>query len=159
MKSRIICIGNKLLPKDAFGPSVFKDLLTRCLPDGVEVVEGGTAGLNLLPLLEERGRVVFVDTVSGFAEAGSLVLLDRETITNSVTEVHFGHDLGLAYVLAVLPGVCEKDMVDEVFLVGFEGEYNDQVVRKAAEMSIAIAVNGATAEQCINGKVDGKEFA
>ncbi len=148
MKSRIICIGNRLLPEDAFGPAVFDDLLTRCLPAGIEVIEGGTAGLNLLPLLEERGRVVFVDTVSGFAETGSLVLLDRETITSSVTDVHFGHDLGLAYVLAVLPRVCEKDMVDEVFLVGFEGEFNDHVVKKAAEMSMNIAVKGAAAEQC-----------
>ncbi len=158
MKSRIICIGNRLLPEDAFGPAVFDDLQARCLPDGIEVVEGGTAGLNLLSLLDEKGRVIFVDTVSGFTEAGNLILLDRETVTDSVADVHFGHDPGLAYVLAVLPVVCEKDMVDEVFLIGCEGEFNDQVVKKAAEMSMEIAVNGAAAGQCIKGKVDGKKF-
>ena len=40
------------------------------LPAGIELIEGGLAGLNLLPLLERGGRVVFVDAVSGFYRTG-----------------------------------------------------------------------------------------
>ena len=77
MKSYIICIGNRLLSEDASGPAVFDSLQKLSLPQDVEIIEGGTAGLNLLPLLEKGGRVVFVDTVSGFADDGEIVMLDQ----------------------------------------------------------------------------------
>ena len=49
---------------------------------------------------------------------------------------------GLAYVLSVLPKVCEGDLPEEIVLVGLEGELTTQMIDRAAELSIAIAAHG-----------------
>jgi len=142
VKSRIICIGNRLIPQDAGGLAVLDRLRQQPLPDDVELVEGGLAGLNLLPLLEDGGRVVFVDSVAGFVEPGRVVILDQETIIACLNNDYYGHDAGLAYLLSVLPGVCEGQLPEEMFLVGLEGECTDPVIAEAAGLSLAIAMHG-----------------
>jgi hydrogenase maturation protease len=112
------------------------------LPAEIEVIEGGLAGLNLLPLLEQGGRVVFVDAVKGFAEPGEIVLLDHQDILHTLGEGHFDHGAGLAYVLSVLPRVCDGTLPEEIVLVGLEGECSMQMIERAARLSIAIAAHG-----------------
>lgn len=119
---------------------VFDRLRQRSLPDNVSVIEGGLMGLNLLPFLEQGGRVVLVDNVSGFTRPGSLVVLDQEEIIATGTG-HYDHNSGLAYVLSVLPEVCEGDLPDEIVLVGIEGPYTENLVEQAADLSASIAQN------------------
>jgi len=76
VNSAIICIGNRLMVDDSAGLMVYDQLKQRCLPDTIEVIEGGLMGLNLLPFLERGGRVVFVDNVRGFTRPGSLIVLN-----------------------------------------------------------------------------------
>ncbi len=143
MKGSIICIGNRFVAGDAVGAQVFDRLLEMpSLPAEVKIVEGGTAGLNLLPLLEEGGRVVFVDAVSGFTKPGEIVLLETREIVSTLDTAHFDHEAGLAYLLAVLPKVCDGDMPEEIVLVGLEGECTAQMIDQAARMSITIAAHG-----------------
>ena len=80
MKShnRIICIGNRFVEEDAAGLAVYDRLLEMDLPSSIQVIEGGLAGLNLLAHLEHGGRIVFVDTVTGFAAAENIVVFDQK---------------------------------------------------------------------------------
>jgi hydrogenase maturation protease len=100
------------------------------------------AGLNLLPLLEQGGRVVFVDAVRGFAGPGEIVLLDHREIMSGAGCDHFDHSAGLAYVLTVLPRVCDGKLPEEIALVGLEGECTPQMIERAATLSIALAAHG-----------------
>lgn len=138
----IICIGNRFVAADAAGLSVFDRLQEMVLPPGVEVVEGGLAGLNLLPLLEKGGRVVFVDAVRGFAGPGEVVLLSEQEIMGIESEAHYDHGAGLPYVLAVLPQVADGRLPEEISLVGLEGDYSMETIDRAARLSIAVAANG-----------------
>lgn len=142
MNGYIICIGNRFVAADAAGPAVFDRLQEMALPPGVEPVEGGLAGLNLLPLLEKGGRVVFVDAVKGFAGPGEVMLLTEREITGTKSQVHYDHGAGLPYVLAVLPQVCDGSLPEEIFLVGLEGKCSMETIDRAARMSIAVAANG-----------------
>ncbi|MBV5318614.1 MAG: hydrogenase maturation protease [Desulfobulbaceae bacterium] len=143
MKGAIICIGNRLVAEDAAGMAVFDQLRARDgLPAEVTVIEGGLAGLNLLPLLEQGGRVVFVDAVQGFTRPGEMVLLDRQQIVNTLGGGYFDHGSGLAYVLSVLPQVCDGDLPEEIVLVGLEGECTLPTIKRAAELSITLATHG-----------------
>jgi hydrogenase maturation protease len=141
VKSFIICIGNRLLVEDSAALMVFDRLQQRSLPDNISVIEGGLMGLNLLPFLEHGGRVVFVDNVSGFTRPGSLIVLDQEKIIATGTE-HYDHNSSLAYVLSVLPKVCEGDLPEEIVLVGIEGPCTEKLVEEAANLSVSIAQNG-----------------
>lgn len=143
MKASIICIGNRFIAGDEGGPLVFDRLqnLPR-LPDGISLIEGGLAGLNLLPLLETGGRIVFVDAVKGFADAGQVVVLAQEDILGNSSELHFDHAAGIHYLLTVLPLVCEGKLPEEIMLVGLEGECSTRMIERAADISLKVAVHG-----------------
>ena len=145
MRRAIVCVGNRLREDDRAGLLVY-DLLQRqeSLPEGVELVEGGLMGLDLLPLLERGGRVVFVDQVRGFAAPDEVVVLGREEILAAGGDGHFHHQAGLPYLLAVLPEVCEGEMVEEVALVGIEGECSSAAIERAAALCLDIVERGVT---------------
>jgi hydrogenase maturation protease len=143
VKRCIICIGNRFVPKDTAGPAVFDRLREmHPLPAGIEIIDGGMAGLNLLPLLEQGGRVVFVDAVHGFSGPGEIVLLEHQEIVSTLGDCRFDHNAGLAYVLAVLPQVYDGDLPVEIVLVGLEGECTAPMIERAADLSLTIAAHG-----------------
>lgn len=143
MKGRIICIGNRYIQEDAAGLAVFAELeKMHPLPRHIELIEGGLAGLNLLPLLEQGGRVVFVDSVRGFTQPGEIILLDCRDGVPTDDAGHFDHGAGLAYLLAVLPRVCDGELPKEIALVGLEGQCTGKTIERAARLSLGIATHG-----------------
>ena len=51
----ILGLGNLLCTDDGVGPVAAQAIAeTRVVPDGVQVLDGGTLGLSLLPYLEEH---------------------------------------------------------------------------------------------------------
>jgi len=143
MKRRIICIGNRYVDADAAGMLVFEKLQARTSSFAeVEIVEGGLAGLNLLPLLEEGGKVVFVDAVQGFAPPGEIVVLHWHDMLAIPTTDHFDHQAGLVYLLKALPHVCEGTLPQEITLIGLEGICPASVIDRAAELSLTTVSQG-----------------
>ncbi len=142
MKRFIICVGNRFIADDAAGIAVSDILKTKNLGTEIELIEGGTAGLNLLSFLEQGGRVVFVDAVRNITTPGEVVILSAKEIVATLSHKHFGHDAGLPYLLSVLPKVCEGQLPEEILLVGIEGEYSSQAIETAAHWSHALALNG-----------------
>lgn len=142
MTCRIICIGNRFIAGDSVGPRIYECLQEMNVPAGVEVIEGGLAGLSLLPFLEQGGRVVFVDAVAGFALPGTVVVLDQQDVIASLDDGRYSHAAGLPYLLSVLPRVCDGRLPEEIVLVGVEGAVDASRIREAAELSLFIAMNG-----------------
>ncbi len=70
------------------------------LPPDLEVVDGGTAGLDLLPYIEGRDRVLFVDAVNFRQEPGYIGVLENEEIPALFAAKESLHHLGLMDVLA-----------------------------------------------------------
>lgn len=143
MNTTIICIGNRLVAADAAGPAVFDRLAAlQPLAEGIELVEGGLAGLNLLPLLERGGRVVLVDAVNGYGAPDEIVVLDQHDLRALADPGRYDHNAGLAYVLAVLPEVCEGELPAEMVLVGLEGPWTAATIDRAARLTLTIATKG-----------------
>lgn len=143
MKCSIICIGNRFVPGDDAGLRVFDQLRIRPdLPQSITLIEGGLAGLNLLPLLEGGGRIVFVDAVHGFDAAGGVVIVEHNQIIGSTAQLHFDHNAGLPYLLAVLPRVCDGELPKEIVLVGLEGACSNQMIEHAADIAVTVATHG-----------------
>lgn len=141
MPARIICIGNRFLAADAAGPLVY-DLLARSpLPGAVELIEGGTAGLRLLPLLEHCELVLFVDAVSGFRPDPGVVIIDPADL--DIQALDFGHGAGIAALIATAPHVLDPPL-PEILIVGIEGQADEQACRQAARICCEILVNRST---------------
>ena len=136
MSCRIICVGNRLVPGDDTGPRVFDRLATASLPAGIRLTDGGLAGLNLLGLFEGEDRVVVVDAIAGYGAAGRVATFSRDQVAAG----RYGHSEGLAYLLGMLPAVCEGP-VPEVILVGSEGVADDDTIARIAEHALKIAVS------------------
>ncbi len=134
--NRIICIGQRYSPEDAVGPVVY-DRLAAMAPPGVEVIDGGLAGLGLLRFVEGADRVVFVDAVRGFARTQRVLTLDPAEVA-SFAEGAYGHSSGLPYLLRALPAVCEG-RAPEIAIVGIEGPPDEHAATEAARLAVALA--------------------
>lgn len=135
----VICLGNRYVAADALGCRVHDHLATLSIAGEVDVVDGGLCGLDLLRLIENRARVVFVDAVAGFGDAGRTVVLDRAAIAAHAGT--YGHGAGLPYLLRMLPALLPPPL-PEIVLVGQEGEADAPAVRRIAERSLEIARHG-----------------
>lgn len=135
-KSRIVCVGNPLVPEDAAGIHVFNELCSRTCGNRVEIVNGELGGMNLLPLFDGCDTVVLVDRVMGFAEAGSVLKLDRETFCAGWQGAYSPAN-ELLYLLKSLP-YLGIDPMPTVWLIGIEGT-GGEVIKRAADMALEAA--------------------
>ena len=69
----IVGVGNELLGDEGLGVHVARSLLAlKPLPEGVEVIEAGTAFFDVLPDLAGRTRVIIVDAIRMGGEPGAV---------------------------------------------------------------------------------------
>jgi hydrogenase maturation protease len=71
----IIGCGNLLRGDDAVGPVLIRRMLDRGLPEGIEVADGGTSGMDVAFRMRGAGRVVLVDAAATGGEPGTLYRL------------------------------------------------------------------------------------
>jgi len=82
MRALVIGLGNVLMGDDAFGPSVVESLETAYeFPPGVTVLDGGTPGLNLMPLMMDYEALIVVDTVKAKGRVGEMRLYRKEDLS------------------------------------------------------------------------------
>jgi hydrogenase maturation protease len=71
-KTVILGVGNELLSDEGFGVHVARKLAELKLPQGVEVIEGGTDGFKLLNIITEADTLIVIDAIKGGAVPGSI---------------------------------------------------------------------------------------
>ena len=106
----IIGLGNPLRGDDGVGVRVAQALVEQALPDGVEVVDGGTQGLGLVSLLAGQQRVILVDATEMGKSPGQFIrftmeeaYLPGEDKAISIHDAGLRDALLLAQALEVLP--------------------------------------------------------
>lgn len=122
---------------DTAGPAVHDRLMRWKLPGHIQLIDGGTCGLNLLSHLEYAGEVVFVDTVSGFADPGQVILLEQQEICVPCCGI-FDHGAGLPYLVSVLPRVCDGPGPERIRLIGLEPPCGEAALTFAARLAMAL---------------------
>jgi hydrogenase maturation protease len=101
MKITIIGLGNILMQDEGVGVQAVRALEARYeLPPELEVVDGGTSGLDLLPFIEGRDRVLFVDAVNFHREPGYIGIMENQEIPACFPPKGSLHHLGLMDILA-----------------------------------------------------------
>ena len=106
----VLGIGNTLNTDEGVGVhavALLKEALGN--PLSIEFLDGGTLGLNLLPLVEEAQHLVLLDAVNAGAQGGTVIELRRDEIPlfagvrMSQHQLTFQEVLGLAQVRGKLP--------------------------------------------------------
>jgi hydrogenase maturation protease len=98
--SAVIGLGNPLMGDDGFGLIALARLRDEWTIDGVELVDGGTWGMSLLPLIEDSDRVVLLDAIAAGAKPGDVVVLERERLPIYLTRKLSPHQVDIRDVLA-----------------------------------------------------------
>jgi hydrogenase maturation protease len=115
----VLGLGNILMSDEGVGVHVVNELLERySLPDQVEVVDGGAAGLDLIPFIEGREKVLMVDAVNFDREPGYIGILKDDEIPVRITEKASMHHLGLMDVLSIVKVM--GSFPNELCLIGIQ---------------------------------------
>jgi hydrogenase maturation protease len=96
----VLGLGNVLLEDDGVGAAAVALLRERYrAPSTVQVLDGGTLGLSLLPYLQSADAVILVDAVRADAMPGSLVRLTGDDVAPAVATRLSPHQVGVADLL------------------------------------------------------------
>lgn len=120
-KNVVLGIGNILLSDEGVGVRVVEALaVAGDWPAEVELIDGGTCGMEMLDQLEGLDLLVVVDCVRGGRAPGTPVVLRGEAVPKFFRTKLSPHQIGLADVLASLEltGRAPRETV----IVGIEPE-------------------------------------
>lgn len=135
----VLGIGNLVMSDDAVGVLVAQRLqLDYRFPDNVEIMDGGTLGLDLLPKLENITNLIVIDAVETGQKAGTCVRLCGEELPIALETKVSPHQMGLKDLLAVseLMGHSPKEMV----LIGVQPGSIEMEVGLTAEVEAKLEI-------------------
>jgi hydrogenase maturation protease len=113
----VLGVGNLLLSDESVGVHVVSQLdATFDFPVGVELVDGGTAGMELLDYIASREHVIIIDAVLTGDEPGTIVILQDDDVPALFNNKVSPHQLGLSDLLGALKLTDESPQ--HIFLVG-----------------------------------------
>ena len=96
----VLGLGNVLLEDDGTGSAAIAQLLDKYVPPaGVQVLDGGTLGLSLLPYLDASDAVILVDAIRADAPVGSIVRIGGADVAPAVATRLSPHQIGVADLL------------------------------------------------------------
>jgi hydrogenase maturation protease len=110
----VLGIGNVLMTDDSVGIRVINELERRFrFPESVELLDGGTSGIELLSHIAKRDYLVIVDAIKSDFPPGTVVKVEGEDVPAKFMTRISPHQLGLSDLLAAatLTGELPKQMV------------------------------------------------
>lgn len=116
----VLGVGNILLTDEGVGPAIIAYLTEKWrFPADVELVDGGTAGFDLVSVFSRAEHLIVVDAVLGGEEPGALYRFHPDDVPAGVTFRTSLHQMGLldAWSLARILGP-----VAEATIIGVEPE-------------------------------------
>jgi len=148
----ILGLGNILLKDEGVGVHVVGELQEQNLPGNVEVIDGGTAGLDILLLQEGLDKLVVIDALRAGDKPGTIYKLTvkvdgKEKLTQVLSRTERPkislHQIGLLDALAVAERMnCAPK---EIVIIGVEPgevdcglELTDEVKKRIPEIVNAV---------------------
>lgn len=98
----VIGLGNPLMGDDGLGVLAAQRLREEwILPPEVEVVDGGTWGMNLLPIIDDAEELLLIDAINQDMPPGTRIVLSRDEIPRALAMKVSPHQIDLSEVIAL----------------------------------------------------------
>lgn len=113
-RTLVLGVGNPLMGDDGLGLAALQELREGWeIPADVELVDGGTWGLTLLPAIEASDRLLLIDAIDGGGAPGTLHELERDQIPRHLATKLSPHEVDLhdVFALAELRGTLPVEIV------------------------------------------------
>jgi hydrogenase maturation protease len=117
----VIGLGSPLMGDDGLGLLALEALRRRpaFAPEPL-FVDGGTWGMNLLPIIESAQRLLLVDAIRAGGAPGELVVIEREALPRGLGIKLSPHQIDLQEVLALAE--LRGTLPDDAVAIGLEPE-------------------------------------
>ncbi|HSA95457.1 MAG TPA: hydrogenase maturation protease [Acidobacteriota bacterium] len=145
----VLGIGNVLLGDEGVGVRVVEELERAGGCPGAELVDGGTAGLELLAFFDGAGLVVIVDAAADGAPPGT-VNVSAPAFAADHPPARTPHEIGLKGILDALALADERPEIVLVTVSVVEAE------RASLELSPAVARAVPEAASRVRGLLSGR---
>jgi hydrogenase maturation protease len=137
----ILGLGNALRGDDGVGPAVIEWLDRQALPPGVEAIDGGTSGLDIVSIIMGRERAIIVDAANVGQAPGRWLRFtpDAAQLKENATTLSL-HSAGLTEALAL--GAALNVLPPTIIIYGVQPQKLDWSAQLSTEVQAAIAEVG-----------------
>lgn len=142
----VIGLGNPLMGDDGLGLVALARLQAEFEFDGdVAFVDGGTWGLNLLPVVESTDYLLFLDAIRFGGTPGTIVRLDGDQVPRRISTKLSPHQIDIREILAL--ALLHGSVPSHLAAIGIEPEFVDVrdglsgSVRSHVELMVGIAAD------------------
>jgi hydrogenase maturation protease len=120
----VLGIGNVLLTDEGIGVRALKELERRyTFPANVELLDGGTAGIELLRHIRKRDYLIIIDAMTWDQKPGTVGRVEGEDVPAAFRTRISPHQLGLSDLLAA--AMLTDELPKNLVLFGVEPESID----------------------------------
>lgn len=98
----VIGVGNSIQMDDGAGIHTIRELAKHDLPAEVELFDGGTLGIDLMPYIEGREKLIFIDSVKGGMDPGTIFKFEPDDLTYDDAPKTSVHQIGLIESLQMI---------------------------------------------------------
>ncbi|MDF2568532.1 MAG: hybD 1 [Sporomusa sp.] len=118
-KTVVLGVGNILMQDEGFGVRVVEELTRRyTFTDNVQVLDGGTLGMELLRFISGANRLLIIDAVNGDGAPGKLYQFANEEVKAYFKHKVSMHELGIQDVLAALELI--EQPISDIVVIGIQ---------------------------------------
>lgn len=137
MSILVLGLGNVLMNDDAVGIRAVEELQKRYLfPEIVDLLDGGTLGLDLLPRLEGVEKLLIIDALQMGATPGAVFRLEGEEVPRAFANKLSVHQMGLQDLLAV--SELQGHLPPQVVVCGAQAESIEMGLQMSAAVTEAM---------------------
>lgn len=142
----ILGVGNLLLSDEGAGVHAVQKLKEKVSHEEIEIIDGGTLGLDLLPYFEQAEKLIIVDCARGGKKPGSIYRFGIESIKRERSSVKLSlHDFNLVDVINLAEALNRR--LPEIVFYGIEpksldvGETPTEEVKQAIDRVVQMILN------------------
>ncbi len=129
----VLGVGNTILTDEGFGVRVVEFLRENyTFPENVQLVDGGTLGVELQHFIIGTQKLLIIDSIDGGAEPGKIFHLRDGEILNHFTQKISAHEIGIQDILTMLEITGKK--IPRVELIGVQPYSLDAGIELTPEM-------------------------
>lgn len=113
MDTLILGIGNVLLKDEGVGVHALRELNDISLPGGVEVLDGGTSGADLIDSIAGRDKVIVIDATLAEGDPGTVYRFTIDDLIRKTSSLGSLHEFGFVetYLMAKQLGCAPREVV------------------------------------------------
>jgi hydrogenase maturation protease len=115
----VLGVGNVLMRDEALGVRAVEEMGRRFrFPEDVELLDGGTSGIELLSYIRDKDYLIVVDAVKGGNPPGTVVRIEGEDVPAKFMTRISPHQLGISDLLAT--ATISGHLPGKIVLFGIE---------------------------------------